>query len=299
LGETYGNKAKFTQVSGHRVCYIDEGSGRPLLLVHGLGGTMTNWAPTIDYFKERYRVIALDLPAYGESEFCDADYGPEFFAGIITGLLEQLGIDRVTVFGHSLGGLITLHLALDDPGLVEEIVLVDSAGGHRFSRAVQWGVRRLPARWIKFVIFMTASYLLRFRWGLRVAGVYHLNPYTKALIDYQIALADRPDLDGYLEAYYRTTKTAVNVSYEDRLGDVCQPTLIVWGQKDGVIPPSVGRKINKKITGSFLVSVPRAAHVPQLDQPELFNRTVERFLLGSCPLPFPGQDAGPRGENRE
>jgi pimeloyl-ACP methyl ester carboxylesterase len=281
LAETYQGQAKYTEVDGHRICYIDEGSGRPLLFVHGLGGTMNNWAPSITFFSERYRVISLDLPACGESAYADTDYSLEFFARVIRVLLAQLGLEKVTVIGHSLGGLITLHLALNHPETVEEIVLVDAAGGHRFPRALQLGVRRLPERWVKHVIFLTASYLLRFRFGYKVAGVYHVNRYTKTLLDYQVALADRPDLDAYLEAYYRTTKTSVGATYVDRLGEIDVPTLLVWGQKDGAVPPRVGRAVNRMILGSFLVSVARAAHVPQLDQPEVFNTAVQRFLLGS------------------
>lgn len=279
--ETYSGQAKHIEVDGNRVCYIDEGSGRPLLFVHGLGGTMNNWAPNIAFFRERYRVVALDLPGYGESDYADVDYSLEFFTRVILGLLERLGLEKVTVIGHSLGGLITLHLALNHPDVVEEIVLVDAAGGHRFPRALQWGVRGLPEKWVKFVILLTASYLLRFPYGYRVAGVYHVNRYTKALLDYQAALPERPDLDNYLEAYYRTTRTAVSATYADRLGEIDVPALLVWGQKDGSVPHRVGRHVNRMIRGSYLVSVARAAHVPQLDRPEVFNAAVLRFLLGS------------------
>jgi len=281
VAETYGGMARFADVDGQRVCYVDEGSGRPLLFIHGLGGTMNNWRPTIEHFRERYRVIALDLPSCGESGHSEADHGLDFFAGVIRGLLARLGVEEVTVIGHSLGGLITLHLALERPGMVEEMVLVDAAGGKRFPRAIAWAVHRLPVRWVKFGIYLMSSYLLRFPFGLRVAGVYHLNEYTRALIDYQVALADSPDFDLYLESYYRTTRTVFDACYGERLGEISCPTLIVWGQKDAAVSPGVGRLFNTRIEGSFLVSVPRAAHVPQLDQPELFNRALEVFLAGS------------------
>lgn len=277
----YPGEEKFAQVNGTRVCYLDEGTGEPLLFIHGLGGSINNWAPNIEFFKRYYRVIALDLPGSGKSPYAEADYDIEFFADTIRGLLSSLGIDRANVVGNSLGGLITLHLALLHPDTVENVVLVDPVGGHDFPEMLKWAVRRLPPRWLKRLILFLFSYLVRYRAFYRMVGIYQINRYTQVLIDEAVGTAERPDLEDYLEAYVRTVHTALNVSYADRLGDIYKPVLIVWGQKDIGLHLSVGHSLNKSIKGSFLVAVPRAAHVPQLDQPEIFNAAVSRFLAGS------------------
>ena len=281
----YEGFEKFADIDGCRLCYVDEGQGSPVLFVHGIGGSMSNWEPNIEYFWERHRVIALDLPCHARSQVVDADGSLEFYAGAIRRLLAELGIDRVSIVGNSLGGLITLHLALTSPELIDSIVLVDTAGAHKFPSVLKHLLRRTPPRLLKKLLLFSISYVARFRIFYRLTGIYNLNPYTRRLIEEAVATADRPDLDRYLEAYARTAETALNVSYHDRLGEINKPTLVVWGQKDLGIPLRVGQEINRRIPGSFLVAIPRAAHVPQLDQPELFNAAVERFLDGAAKAP--------------
>ena len=278
---TYAGREKYLEQDGLKICYIDEGEGPPLLFVHGIGGSVSNWAPNIEHFKRRYRVIALDLPGFGKSGYTDTEYSLELFAGAIRGLLSHLGIDRTSIAGNSLGGLITIHLAINHNDLIESIVLVDTAGGHKFPVVIRHALRVLPMNWLKRIILFVTSYVVRFRFGYRLGGIYHINPYTRALLDEAIAIADRPDVERYLEAYVRTARTALSASYEDRLGEICKPALLVWGQKDIGVPLKVGQKINTAIKGSFLVAIPRAAHVPQLDQPEAFNAAVDRFLSGA------------------
>jgi len=288
----YAGQEKFVELDGNRICYIDEGEGPPLLFVHGIGGSISNWAPSIEHFKRRYRVIALDLPGFGKSGYADADYSLEFFTRAIRGLLAHLGIDRVSIVGNSLGGFITLHIALYHNELVETITLVDSAGGHEFPVLARRALRVLPLNWLKRIILFINSYLLRFRFAYRLGGIYNINPYTRALLDEAISMAERTDVDQYLEAYVRTARTALNVTYREQLGEICKPTLVVWGQKDLGVPLKVGQRINTGIKGSFLVAIPRAAHVPQLDQPEAFNAALERFLSGARNSGSPDQSNG-------
>ncbi len=278
----YAGREKFVELDGSRICYIDEGEGPPLLFVHGIGGSISNWAPNIEHFKRRYRVIALDLPGFGKSDYVDTDYSLEFHARAIRGLLAHLGLDRVSIVGNSLGGLITLHIALFHNELIETITLVDSAGGHKFPVLIRRALKVLPLNWLKRIVLFITSYMIRFRFAYRLGGIYEINRYTRALLDEAVSIARRPDVDQYLEAYVRTARTALDVTYQEQLGEICKPTLVVWGQKDLGLPLKVGQRINKAIRGSFLVAIPpRAAHVPQLDQPEAFNAALERFLSGA------------------
>jgi 4,5:9,10-diseco-3-hydroxy-5,9,17-trioxoandrosta-1(10),2-diene-4-oate hydrolase len=277
----YLQQEKYADLDGRRVCYVDEGEGPALLLVHGLGGSISNWAPTIEHFKRSRRVIALDLPGFGKSVAGSADGTVECFAHAIRALLAQLGIDRVSRAGNSLGGLITLHLALDHTDLVENVILVDTAGTHAFPELLRAGLKRLPSRWVKRIMLFSVSYIVRYRFAYRLAGIYNLNEYTRVLLDEAIGTASRPDLEEYLDMYYKAAITALDTRLDERLGEIAKPVLIVWGQKDMGVPLKVGQRINKLIKGSFLVAIPKAAHVPQLDQPEAFNLAVERFLAGA------------------
>lgn len=277
----YLQPEKYADIDGNRICYIDEGQGPVLLMVHGLGGSMSNWAPTIEHFKRSRRVIALDLPGFGKSVDSACDCSVEGFAGVIRGLLAHLGVDKASIAGNSLGGLLTIYLTLYHPDLVENVVLVDPAGTHAFPELLRAGLRRFPSRWVKRFMLFGVSYIVRYRFAYRLAGFYNMNEYTRVLLDEAIETARRPDLERYLEVYYRTSITALETRFDDRLGEITKPVLIVWGQKDIGVPLKVGQRINRLIKGSFLVALAKAAHVPQLDQPEAFNAAVERFLRGA------------------
>ena len=277
----YLQQERYRMIGGSRVCCVDEGTGPAVLMVHGLGGSICNWAPTIEHFKRTHRVVALDLPGFGKSvpSACGCDVPS--FAGVILELLGSLGIDRAIVIGNSFGGTLALHLALEHPGLVENVVLVDAAGTNSFPELLKVAVMRLPDRWVKKALLFLVSYLVRFRFAYRVAGIYNLNEYTRPLLQEAIDTAARPDLREYMDTYLQTARTALAVRYDDRLGQIAVPVLVVWGQQDKALPLKIGQRMNRLITGSFLVAVPDAAHVPQLDRPDVFNAAVESFLSGA------------------
>lgn len=279
--EPYGHEARYAEVNGLSICYVDEGEGRPLVFIHGLGGSISNWAPNIEYFKRGYRVIALDLPGCGKSSFSDGDYCIEVLEGCVRGLLSELGAGSATFVGNSLGGMITLHLALHHPDLVDAMVIVDGAGGHSFPLSMRKLLMAVPLEWFKKFVRLCLRYVYASGYLYRAAGVYRVNEYTRAILEEAVESTLRPDVEQYLEAYARTARTALSVCYGERLPDISVPTLIVWGQKDLGIPLKVGYRMNAAIKGSFLVAVPEAAHVPQLEQPAIFNAAVERFLEGA------------------
>ncbi len=279
--DIYSSLGRRINLDGGSLFYIDEGQGTPLVFIHGIWGSMRNWIPNIEFFKNRCRVIALDLPACGDSSIFDADYSSDFFTETILSFLARIGVEKFIPVGHSLGGLITLNIALSHPELIEAIILVDAAGGHNFPLLTKWGVQNLPERLLKKIVFGLSSYLLRVPLTRKMAaGVYTENKYTDALIEFQLSFARKPNLDEYLDAYLKTARTAVLVSYESALGDITEPTLIVWGEKDATLPPAAGLNLCRKIRGSYLSIVPRAAHCPQIEQPEIFNSVVLRFLKG-------------------
>jgi pimeloyl-ACP methyl ester carboxylesterase len=277
----YMQQEQYADIDGRRICYIDEGSGPAFLMVHGLGGSMSNWAPTIEHFKRTHRVIALDLPGFGKSEGRGSDGSVETFVSTVRGLLAFLGVESVTLAGNSLGGLLSICLTLNHPDLVENLVLVDSAGTHAFPELLRAALLRLPAPLVRRALLFFVSYIVRFKFAYRMAGIYHLNEYTRVVLEEAISTASRPDLDQYLQTYHNTAITALNTRFDERLSEISRPVLIVWGQNDIGVPLKIGQRINKLIKGSFLVAIPRAAHVPQLDQPEAFNLAVRRFLSGS------------------
>ena len=115
-------------VHGHRRAYVRAGSGPALLLLHGLGCTHRTWLPVMDALARRYTVIAPDLLGHGESDKPRADYSIAAFANGMRDLLTVLGIDKVTVLGHSFGGGVAMQFAYQFPERTERLILVSSGG---------------------------------------------------------------------------------------------------------------------------------------------------------------------------
>ncbi len=108
--------------------FIDEGTGEPVVLLHGMAATSDIWRYTVEALKGRYRVVAPDLPGHGRSEGRARPYGLRFYARWLDGLLDALKLGRVTLFGSSMGGAISLDYAARHPQRVRRLVMVDALG---------------------------------------------------------------------------------------------------------------------------------------------------------------------------
>jgi pimeloyl-ACP methyl ester carboxylesterase len=134
-------------VRGMDIHYKCTGDGFPVILIHGGGNDWHEWYRNIPCLSEHFRVYAPDLPGYGLSQFPDFPVSPSWFAGILSGFMEALGIDNAHVIGHSMGGLASLHLSLSYPDKVNRLVLIDSAG---FAEIEKRANRRVALiRWVK------------------------------------------------------------------------------------------------------------------------------------------------------
>src|ERR1700756_2863061 len=126
--EVTAPKLEFRTIHGYRRAYRIAGSGRPILLIHGIGDTSTTWNAVQAKLAQRFTVIAPDLLGHGKSDKPRADYSVAAYANGMRDLLSVLDIERVTIVGHSLGGGVAMQFAYQFPQLVERLILV-SAGG--------------------------------------------------------------------------------------------------------------------------------------------------------------------------
>ena len=132
------HRVQHVTIHGHRRAYVKAGKGPTLLLLHGLGCTHRTWLPVLDSLARRYTVIAPDLLGHGESDKPRADYSIGAFANGMRDLLTVLGIDKVTVVGHSFGGGVAMQFAYQFPERTERMVLVGSGGlGPEVSAAIR------------------------------------------------------------------------------------------------------------------------------------------------------------------
>ena len=136
------NEVKFLDLNGDRVAYRDEGSGEVLLLIHGMAGSSDAWRELVPRLAKNYRVVAPDLLGHGQSTKPRGDYSLGAFAVWLRDLLDELGIARATIVGHSLGGGVAMQFIYQHPDYCERIILISSGG---LGPDVGWILRLLSA----------------------------------------------------------------------------------------------------------------------------------------------------------
>jgi pimeloyl-ACP methyl ester carboxylesterase len=282
---------------GHSVTYRTAGSGPALLLLHGVTNSSQTWEPVTTALAERFGVVAPDLLGHGKSATPRGDYSLGAHASGVRDLLTALGIDRVTVVGHSLGGGIAMQFAYQFPERCERLVLVSSGGlGHEVHLLLR--AAALPgADWV--LPLLTSSGVRGVGRGLGSAlRLGRLAPTG----DVDVLMRGFASLDnaGSRQAFLHTVRAVIDtggqrVSANDRLhlaGEL--PTLIVWGERDSIIPPSHGRAAHEAIPGSRLEIFPGAGHMPHHHDPDRFAQLLADFCESTTPARLTADHWRPR-----
>jgi pimeloyl-ACP methyl ester carboxylesterase len=278
-------KTKTVSLHGRDVTYAEAGSGPALLLIHGMGGTRESWKDVIALLAREHTVIAPDLPGHGESDPGAGDYSIGALAAGLRDLLVALGHDRATLVGHSLGGGIAMQFAYQFPETIERLVLVSSGGlGSEVSPVLR--AAALPGA--SLFIAATAgpgraagSAVAR---GLAAVGLQPKPDLAEVARGYA-SLAD----PGHRDAFLATLRSVVGtggqrVSAGDRLYlTEGVPVLIIWGERDPIIPVRHGEEACQGMPGSRLEIFDGAGHMPQLEEPGRFAAVLSRFLAETEP----------------
>ena len=271
-------------VGGLPTRYLRAGTtGPPLVLLHGVGDNAFDWQWVMPALASTHRVYAPDLPGSGGSAKplgTNNDYSPAFFTRFVAAFLDALEIDRATVIGNSLGGLVGLRLALAEPERVTALGLVSSGG---LGREVPYALRSLA---------LPGYGKLAVAWGKRRPGAAQRALGRAALvfarpqdaprkwIKEQYRLARQPD---FLEAQLATLRAQVGLKGQrevlvDRLAQLERPTMVVWGTRDRVIPYSHAKEAVSRLPEGYLELISECGHLPQVEQPERFVSGLRRFL---------------------
>lgn len=270
-------------VEGVTVAYVDSGgAGRPLVLVHGLSSYTGFWEAQIPAFAaEGYRVISLDLPGYGASDRPDAPCDPPWYAGVLSGFLEELGLEQATIVGHSMGGQIALTLALEHPEQVSRLVLSAPAGFERFTAGERDWMR---GYWHEKRALEADEDAVRANFAMNFA---RWDEGVERLVAERVRMAGTADFRGTSVAVARSVVGMLEHPVLDRLDQIRAPTLIVFGTDDRLIPNPVfhgggtaafARRAAERIPGAELVLISGAGHMVHHDRPEAFNAAVSDWL---------------------
>jgi len=252
-----------TLVDGITLAYVDEGSGDPVVLLHGWGGQAASMTPLIVALRDRYRVLAFDLPGFGGSDPPPVPWGTPEYAVFVERAVASLGIPRATYIGHSFGGRIAIWLAARSPEAVQALVLIDAAG-IRPPTTFRRRMRRL--------FYKTARTALR----LPILGTH--GPVLRERLAMWFGSPDYRAVSGVMRSTFVKT---VNLDLSECMQAIAAPTLLLWGEKDAATPIADGRKMEQLIKGSRLIVVANAGHFSYLDSPAFVNAVVGAFLQGT------------------
>jgi pimeloyl-ACP methyl ester carboxylesterase len=260
------------RLSGLELYYVERGQGEPLIFLNGLAGDSMSWMGQLKSFSRQFRCIAIDNRDVGQSTYVDANYTTKELAQDLIGLCQQLRLGPAHVVGVSMGGMIAQEVALAAPDRVASLVLVNTLAAADdwfrgtldlfklireqgpdtatfFSRILPW--------WVSHEFFRDSGRTSWLMWLLSQ------NPYAQKLEGFQRQLA--------AVAKHHTV---------DRLHEIRCPVLILSGADDHIMPPRFAQEMKRAIPHAVLQQIPGVGHALALENPVLFNSSLQHFLSG-------------------
>jgi 3-oxoadipate enol-lactonase len=241
------------------------GTGQPLLFIHGLGSSARDWELQVQEFSKNYQVITFDLRGHGQSDKPAGPYSMSIFASDTAGLLKALKVELTHVVGLSLGGAVAFQLAIDFPALIKTMTIVNSA-----PEMIIRTFKDQVGIWQRFVIVQL--------FGMRRMG----EVLSKRLFPKAEQASFRPTFverwaENDTRAYQEAMRAMVGWSVTNKLGSIKCPSLIISADQD-YTPVALKEEYTKLIPNAQLIVIPDAHHATPIEQPEKFNAAVADFL---------------------
>lgn len=267
----------FMEVAGMNVHYRDEGNPRdtlPIVLLHGTGASLHTFDAWANALKEDSRVIRMDLPGFGlTGPFPDRKYSIDHYVTFMASFLAKRGVRQCVLAGNSLGGQIAWNFALTHPEAVRKLVLIDAAGYPTKSTSVPIAFRiaRIPGL-SKILTFITPRFVVE----SSVENVYaDKRKISEALVDRYFELSLR---QGNRQALVDRMQMPYDTSRVRKIPNIQQPTLILWGDGDGLIPLESAYRFQRDLPNDTLVVLNNSGHVPMEENPVESLKALMAFL---------------------
>jgi pimeloyl-ACP methyl ester carboxylesterase len=270
-------------VDGASINYVDIGSGarEPIVFVHGLGGQWQNWLENIPRAAQERRVIALDLPGFGLSPMPRERITIARYGQWVHALCEQLGLGRAEMVGNSMGGFVAAEVAIQFPARIDQLILVSAAGITSADMAHQ------PVLVLGRVAQTIAT------WSAARDRTIAARPKTRHMALSLVARYParlKPDLayEGFFKGtgkpgFEDALRACLEYDFRDRLPEIRRPTLIVWGEKDSIIPVRDAQEFERLIPDSRKVVMQDTGHIAMAERPGSFNDLMLEFLAEHGP----------------
>jgi pimeloyl-ACP methyl ester carboxylesterase len=261
-------REEYVHVDGNKIRYLESGnSDDAMVLIHGLGASADRWEYVIPLFTENFHVIVPDLIGFGYSDKPLVDYTPAFFADFLKKFLKTMSIKKPVLIGSSLGGQVIIEFTAKNNELVKKLVLVSPSGAMRHSTPA------LDA-YIMAALYPNED-------GAKTA--FEMMTGSARKIDRKIirGFVERMQLPNAKMAFMSTLLGLKNSdAVTNKLRFISVPTLIVWGQKDPVIPINYADAFVSSIKDCRFYRMDGSGHTPYVDDPKSFAKIVTNFIKG-------------------
>lgn len=285
-GDIIKQTGVYESFDGTRIYYEVRGSGRPIVLCYGIACPMNHWTHQLRYFSQNYQTIVFDYrghhrtPAPKDS----ANLSMEATGHDISGLLDHLGIQKASFWGHSYGVQVILRFYEMHPELVDNLVFING-----FAKNPLHGLLGLNAGEPLFRVFKETyrkfPAVLSTAWKTAILSPLAI-PISSLVGGFNLSLTSLKDIEVYargvasmdLEVFTTLFEEMINFDGTPILDKIDVPTLIISGNKDGVTPLAHQELLHERIRDSQFLRVPYGSHCTQLDMPDFVNLRIEKFL---------------------
>ncbi len=254
------------ELQGSSVLCQESGSGGPVVLVHGWGGSGYDWTRLSPYLSDDYRVLAPDLPGFGKSDKPDIDYTLDYYVNLIRDFAAAMDASRFHLVGHSMGGQIAAAFALHHPDKLLSLVLLDPAGVSRHAPRFYRLARR---QWLVYLAlrFMPLAF---FKFWFKRFGPY-----------YDSTFLTPEDMKGHYHSYgnkegaraaarcFKNIIANPEAWLDNRLSEIETPVLLVWGREDPLLPLGMSEAFAQGLPGARLAVLDKCGHCPHEEKPEV------------------------------
>jgi pimeloyl-ACP methyl ester carboxylesterase len=276
---------EYITTNGIRLHYVTQGQGPLMLMLHGFPEFWYSWRHLIPEFAKDYKVVALDLRGYNESDKPQQQsaYVMSEFVKDVEGVIKGLGYERCVLVGHDWGGAIAWNFAYAYPEMLERLIVLNIPHPAKFAEGLRTPQQLLRSSYVFFFQLPVLPELL-IQWSnyLAIESAFkgmavNKSAFTQADIEAYKDAASRPDALTAMLNYYRNAFSTMGL----RDWSVLQvPTLMIWGEEDTALGKELTYGTEKYVRDFQIRYIPNCSHWVQQEQPELVNRYMREFLAG-------------------